>query len=77
MRAPAVKSTMRAADAALEGLTPEQRAVVAAARPRSEEVVAQVAAALTDELGAYTQGAAVPKSQRWAAEGASLVGPLH
>ncbi|KAL4448648.1 hypothetical protein ABPG75_005867 [Micractinium tetrahymenae] len=77
VRHPAVKATMRAADAALEALTPEQRSQVAAARPNCEANIARVVAALTDELGAYQQGNPTTKVQRWDAEGAALVGPLR
>lgn len=77
MRHPSVKAAMRAADAALDTLPPEQRSAVAAARPRAEEAVARVAAALTDELGAYQQGTPVSKAQLWEEQGAALVGPLH
>lgn len=77
MRHPAVKAAMRGADAALDTLSPDQRSVVAAARPRAEETIARVAAALTDELAAYQPGSPVSKAQQWDAEGAALVGPLH
>lgn len=79
VRASAVKATMRAADAAMERLTEEQRSVAAATRPQSEALVDRVVAALTDELGAYQQGNMVTKVQRWDdGEGAlQLIGPLH
>lgn len=77
VRHPAVKATMRAADAALDTLTPDQRSAVAAARPRAEETIARVAAALTDELAAYQPGNPVSKLQLWDAEGTALIGPLH
>ena len=77
VRHAAVKAAMRASDAALEGLTAEQRAAVAAVRPQYEATVARVVAALTDELGAYQKGKASTRVQRWDAEGAALVGPLR
>lgn len=77
MRHPAVKATMRVADAALETLTPEQRTQVAEARSNYEASIARVVAALTDELGAYQQGSPTTKVQRWDSEGAALVGPLR
>lgn len=77
MRHPAVKAAMRAADSALDGLTSEQRQEVAAARQGYEACMARVVSALTDELGAYQQGSPVTKVQRWDAEGAQLIGPLH
>lgn len=76
VRHPAVKATMRAADAALEVLTPEQRAQVASVRPNYESTIACVVAALTDELGAYQQGSPTTKVQRWDSEGVALIGPL-
>lgn len=78
MRHPAVKATMRAADAALDTLSAEQRAAVAEARPQAEATVNRVVAALTDELGAYQQGSPVSKVERWASEGAGgVIGPMH
>jgi hypothetical protein len=68
---------MRAADAALDGLSPEQRAVVADSRRGGEAVVRRVVAALTDELAAYQQGSLLTKVQRWDADGVVLIGPLH
>ncbi|KAL4855431.1 Reticulocyte-binding protein 2 a [Chlorella vulgaris] len=77
VRSTAVKAAMRAADAALDGLSPEQRAVVADSRRGGEAVVRRVVAALTDELAAYQQGSLLTKVQRWDADGVALIGPLH
>ncbi|KAI7840808.1 hypothetical protein COHA_005454 [Chlorella ohadii] len=78
VRHPAVKATMRAADAALDTLSAEQRAAVAEARPQAESTISRVVAALTDELGAYQQGSPVSKVERWASEGAGgVIGPLR
>ncbi|KAI3436380.1 hypothetical protein D9Q98_002434 [Chlorella vulgaris] len=77
VRSTAVKAAMRAADAALDGLSPEQRAVVADLRRGGEAVVRRVVAALTDELAAYQQGSLLTKVQRWDADGVVLIGPLH
>jgi len=77
VRHPAVKAAMRAADNALDTLTPDQRTLVSEARPQYEACIARVVAALTDELGAYQQGNLTTKVQRWDEEGARLIGPLH
>lgn len=78
MRHPSVKATMRAADAALDTLSAEQRAVVAEARPQAEATVNRVVAGLTDELGAYQQGSPISKVERWASEGAAgVIGSMH
>ncbi|PRW44890.1 apoptotic chromatin condensation inducer in the nucleus-like isoform X1 [Chlorella sorokiniana] len=78
VRHPSVKATMRAADAALDTLSAEQRAAVAEARPQAEATISRLVAGLTDELGAYQQGSPVSKVERWASEGAAgVIGPLH
>jgi hypothetical protein len=76
VKSAAVRSCMRASDAALDALTADQRSAVAAARPTFEDVLTKVAAAVTDELGAYQQGSLITKVQRWDNEGAALIGPL-
>lgn len=47
------------------------------ARPNSDATIARVVGALTDALGAYTQGSMETKTQLWDVHGTSLIGRLY
>ena len=77
MRHPVVKSLMRAADAASDSLSSEQRSMVSTSRLQYDACIEKVVAAMTDELGAYSQGSPVTKVQRWDSDGVALIGSLN
>lgn len=78
VKSAAVRAATRRADQLMEGLSPGDRQQLLETRrgTSSKNLLAKIAKALTEELGAYTDSAQLSKVELWDQQGSLVIGPM-
>lgn len=76
VKSSAVHAAIRRADQLIEALSPKDREILIAARPKYHSLVLKVSDALTEQLGAYQDAVGRNRLQEWNQRGPAMIGPL-